>query len=285
MRTATGRWLLLACGLTCAVLGRPGRAEDPQEPKAKERQKVIDRMIQESLVDYKVFADRESQAPLPPHSVLRFVNDTRMLMHGEAVLVLWTNGGRPEALASLYPWGKGLAHEFVTLSRGGGIVARKQDQVLWSPKAPGVTFHEIPDAPSPAEASAARLAQMKALSERFKVTMTGWRPGNIDREDLRILAKPVYRYDLKGESPAPPELIDGSVFAFVLGTDPEAVLLLEAVRTGKKTGWQYALGRATYAGVEARLDGAVVWTALRLPNQHHPESPIFGFGIPIPESP
>ena len=42
---------------------------------------------------------------------------------------------------------------------------------------------------------------------------------------------------------AHPALIDGAVFAFVQGTDPEAVLLIEAVRRDDRTVWQYAFGR------------------------------------------
>ena len=42
---------------------------------------------------------------------------------------------------------------------------------------------------------------------------------------MRLLAQPIYRYEnTKGD------LIDGGLFVFVLGTDPEAFLLIEARR-------------------------------------------------------
>jgi hypothetical protein len=47
---------------------------------------------------------------------------------------------------------------------------------------------------------------------------------------------------------------------FVQGTDPEAILLLDAVRRDGSPHWQYAFARATSAGLEARLDKSVVWT-------------------------
>jgi hypothetical protein len=49
------------------------------------------------------------------------------------------------------------------------------------------------------------------------------------------------------------------VFAFVQGTDPEAILLLEAVKRDGSPRWQYAFARATSAGLEARLDKQIVW--------------------------
>src|SRR5215210_4623272 len=101
---------------------------------------------------------------------------------------------------------------------------------------------------------------MRSLAERFRVTMTGWKADRSDREEMRLLSRPIYRYELTDGKAAHPELVDGAVFAFVQGTDPEAVLLLEAVRRGDRTGWQYAFGRATAGGLEARLGPSVVWT-------------------------
>ena len=67
------------------------------------------------------------------------------------------------------------------------------------------------------------------------------------------------------------------MFAFVQGTDPEAVLLLEAVRRGDRLGWQYTFGRATEAGLEARLGPAVVWTASLTPRPNDPTLPTIVF--------
>jgi hypothetical protein len=49
------------------------------------------------------------------------------------------------------------------------------------------------------------------------------------------------------------------VFAFVQGTDPEAILMLEAVDPDGPPRWQFAFARATSSGLEARLDKPVVW--------------------------
>jgi hypothetical protein len=50
------------------------------------------------------------------------------------------------------------------------------------------------------------------------------------------------------------------MFAFVMGTDPEVILLLEAVEDKDKVVWQYAFARATGWAAEARLGDEVVWS-------------------------
>lgn len=50
------------------------------------------------------------------------------------------------------------------------------------------------------------------------------------------------------------------MFAFVQGTDPEMLLLLEAVaEDDRPPRWQYAFARATTGGLEVQLDGKLVW--------------------------
>ena len=275
--------LALACGLA-AIGPIPGtRAEDPAPAaRSKEMQQRLDRQIKESIGRLHLFAGPDQGSPMAAQTALRWVNDPRGTP-GECTLVLWTAGGRPEALTSIYPWRGNLAFEFVSLSDGDRLVAREDGSTVWAPAVPGIAFQDVPDAPAPAESPAARLAQLKALAGRFKATMTGWNADDSDRAALRLLPKPIYRYELGDAKPARPDLNDGAVFAFVLGTDPEAVLILEAARGDDRARWRYAFGRATYAGVEARLDSAVVWTAPKLPSQSNPSLPMSGFARPLEE--
>ncbi len=114
---------------------------------------------------------------------------------------------------------------------------------------------------------------MKILADRFQVTMTGLKGDRSDREDLRMLAKPLYRAE-PGEAQSPdPDWIDSGVFGFVQGTDPEAILLLEAVRQDGRPRWQYAFARATAGGLEARLDKMVVWSVEFLAGETAPLKP------------
>ena len=127
--------------------------------------------------------------------------------------------------------------------------------------------------PAPAANSAGRLRQMKALADRFQVRMTGLMGDGSDREDLRMLAKPLYRAEPGTAQNPDPDWIDSGVFGFVQGTDPEAILLLEAVRQDGRPRWQYAFARATGGGLEARLDLIVVWSVERLAGETAPLKP------------
>jgi hypothetical protein len=118
---------------------------------------------------------------------------------------------------------------------------------------------------------------MKAMAEPFKVTMFSRKNGLEDREEMRLLPKPIYRYDLERAKSIHPDLIDGAMFAFAQGTDPEAVLMFEAVKKGDRTAWQYAFGRATAWTAEARLNNTVIWTAPNL-NFSDPKSPGLAMG-------
>jgi len=80
------------------------------------------------------------------------------------------------------------------------------------------------------------------------------------QEELRLLPKPLYRYELKGVKDADPSLQDGAMFAFVMGTDPEVILLLEVMGRDDKVTWKYAFARATGTVANASLGSAVVWS-------------------------
>jgi hypothetical protein len=118
---------------------------------------------------------------------------------------------------------------------------------------------------------------MKTLAEEFESTLVGWKQDNTDREELRLLARPLYRYEPDGG-----DVIDGAVFAFAMGTDPESLLLIEAVKRGAASQWQFAFARRTSGELEGRHRGKVVWKADRYPANRDPRQPHFGIPTPIP---
>ena len=279
MRVNAHAQTMVACGLVVVAWLTPARAQDTATAD-KEKMQRWDRQFQESLGWYQVSARSNSSTPMKPQPVLRWLNPTRG-QKGEPTLVLWTDAGRPAALASVYPWGTILTYECVSLARGEGLIAKEGGLTVWAPSVPGVTFHDIPDSPTPAGTAAARLLQAKALAERFKAAIVTADGDRESREELRLLPKPIYRYELDLAKAAHPDLIDGAVFAFVQGTDPEAVLLVEAVRQGGGIGWQYAFGRATGYDVEARLGSMVIWSASSYTNEVR--SPFMALGRPLVE--
>jgi|SRR5579884_2448351 len=266
---------LLLCYLASSLmLSGKCVAEPPEKQDPSEEPKRLNELIEKAVSWYDVFPAADSATPLAPQPVLRWRNVARG-QEGEAIMVVWPHKGRPVAVASIYPWEGQMSHEFDSLSQEANLIARDRDRVIWSPKTAGVQFKELPAAPKPAKTQAERLRQMKAIAARFKATMTGWQADDKDREELRLLPRPLYRYDLKNAKNADPDLLDGGLFAYVQGTDPEVVLVLEAIGTAKKSTWQYAFVRATSGGLEVKLENQVVWTAEKAPANRIPTLPHF----------
>jgi hypothetical protein len=225
----------------------PAVATTEEDQRAK-LQKELEASIQWN--EFKPTADGESR--MEAHPVHRWTNNERDPF-GQGIAVLWTDRGRPSAIASIYPWGGQLIHELESISRG-PFVCHRDGVEVWAPTQ-GNEFRPVPGAPVPDEAAFSRLRQMKQIADRFQVTMLGWKDDNSDRELLRRLPKELYRMKALSD-----DCLDAAMFGYVKGTDPEAVLILDAVRVGGAYQWQYAFARQTSGGVEARIDDSIVWT-------------------------
>lgn len=195
---------------------------------------------------------------------------------GRGALVLWIEGGRPAATASVFRWRGQLVHELACIGRK-PVAARRDGVVVWSPKTSSVEFSDVPKAPVPAEDAAGRLAQMKEMAAGLEATMLGWRGDNADRQQLVLLRDPLYRYESKDK-----KLLDGALFAFVLGNDPEALVLLEAVIADEKPRWQFGFARATSAALAAKSGEDVIWSVGKLMGPDDPLKPNIALLKPLP---
>jgi hypothetical protein len=154
-----------------------------------------------------------------------------------AHLFIWTNRGRPVAAASIQKWyapNQALHVELQSLSTG-RLSADYEQTRFWHPQEAGVTFHDIPNAAAPAPFTPARTRQLRQLARQFRAKIKAINRGNEIDEELRLLSKPIYRYN--SDSPA---IQDGAIFSFVRGTDPELLMLTEARKAGDRFAWQYA---------------------------------------------
>lgn len=252
-------------------------AQQTQEPAASTTDSKdispLRKLMDESLAWYELFADEQSGTAMTPRVVLRWTNNTRGSEDGMTVFYL--SAGRPEAVCCIYPWQKSLQHNFESMSRG-TLIAKRDNAVVWRPEKPGVQFQPVPESQLPADTATGRLRQMKGMASQFSSTMLGWRSDNSDREPLRMLPQPLYRYES-----ARSDLIDGCVFAFVQGTDPESLLLLEAVRNGTSAEWQYAFLRRTSGELEGRFKDSVVWHADRYPDNNNRRSTYITLSRPL----
>ena len=245
-----------------SVTGESGRGDESAEGG---RRRELRAKLEASIGWNQFSMTADADTPVQAVQVHRWTNDDRD-PQGEAIGVLWICRGEPVAVASIFPWNSRLIHELESLSRQ-TFVCRREGEVVWEPRE-GVAYRRVPGAEPPGNSPAARLRQMKGIADRFTVTMLGWNGDDSDREQLRRLVKELYRY-----KPESPQTIDGAVFAFVKGTDPEVLLAVEAVAGKSGPEWQYAFIRQTSGGVEARLGDEVLWTQPKHVARRDPTKP------------
>lgn len=264
-------WLLAACA---AAVPGGALAEDPtQKPPATLRE-----MIDAAMNEVRLFRNIETKEAAKPIVALRWANNARGSEDGTTLL--YVHRGRPLAVECLYPWEGDLVHDFELLTSE-RTVGRREGRLVWQPRTLEVKFADVPGAPPPEATAAQRFRQMRSLAAEFQSTMLGWKADDTDREELRLLPRPLYRYEFD-EGQGGDSVFDGAVFAFVMGTDPESLLLLEAVTEDDASKWRFAFARRTSGGLEGRHRGKVVWTAARFPYERDERSPHFTYWTKLP---
>jgi len=191
-------------------------------------------------------------------SVLNWTNPLDGELHGG--VFVWTREGRPAVVAAIFKWYRPfthMTHEFQSLTTE-PLAADREDRTVWRTSEPGVTWKRVPEAQPPADAPRQRLLQLRAVARKFSVELSE-KDGTNRR--LRLLSQPLLRYSCPSE-----DVVDGALFAFAKGTDPEAILLLEA--RGKNSGkhWEYAIARLNFLEMEASHSGKQVWSVDHLPS-------------------
>ncbi len=249
------RILLFSCLLFGAANDVSG--EEAETEKARAAQALELMLEGAGRYDFKLQADPDAKVVLKRTPVLRWSNPVAGSIHGN--VFLWTSRGRPVVVGSLYKWFEPFthaSHEFHSLSTD-RVSGERDQQTVWRANAGGVEFAVVPGATKPAGTAARRLSQMRLMARQFLALKT-------DREkvtrQLRRLSQPIYRYESDNA-----DLLDGALFAFVQGTDPEVFLLLEARRKGQGHRWEFALARMNSVRFEVRHKEQRVWEVDILP--------------------
>jgi len=132
-----------------------------------------------------------------------------------------------------------------------------QQKYEWSPLVAQNATVAIHDRRAPAKTERIRRSQMRELAEQFEVTMFREADSNDTQEELRLMAKPLYRYPpLKDGS------LEGAMFAYLTtrGTDPEFLLAVECDPRKEVDAWKVRPIRSCTRRLDLRRDGASVWT-------------------------
>jgi hypothetical protein len=213
-----------------------------------------------SAAAYRMTLDAPRPRPLilRPDPILKWSNPVRKTDDG--AVFLWNDRGRPQAIASFYRYQtvEGVSreeHEFMSLASL-PVTATLDGRIVWQPTTGGIDLKPIPGAPRPASSAAARLRQMRALTNEF----TAFFDVPTDHSALRILPQPLYRYELEKSHET---VLDGALFAFVHTTDPEVILIIEALSTtrGAPASWHYGLARMSMVNLKVKHKGRDVWLA------------------------
>jgi hypothetical protein len=252
--------LLLITGLLAQAQAPPPATKDraaavPDDPAARLE------IMKKAMMAYHLRSadDRESTYRLQPEPVLRFTNPVGVTRDGAIFLWLDANG-RPAAAAQVSAARDGRWFQELSSLSTGLLTATSTTGHEWRPSKAGVEFKPVPGAPTPAETAAQRLRQMHDLTR--EITAEDFSQDK-SWQTLRLLSKPFARYGKPDSDP-----IDGALFAYVLTTDPEVYLMLEA-RTGKgRDGpeWQYAFAPSTTLQVRGKVKGVEVWGLPRRPS-------------------
>jgi hypothetical protein len=242
--------------LTLAWLLSPALAQDAEKPADAERAAHLARM-KAVASRIRLLADpaaEDSAVKLLDEPVLRYTDNTRE--NRESSLWLWSGGGRPTAILAVEfypkpPRGPRWLFEIASLSPD-RIAARHEADLQWIAKEPGLKPTPLASVEPPAEKATRRLAQMKAIFRKFTAHESAVIEGRIE---LRQLSSPLHRYADEGAG-----VVDGAIFAFANGTNPEVLLILEAhADKDSKLHWQYSLAQMTGGAVTVERDGEEVW--------------------------
>jgi len=245
--------------VTASVFGMasPIWGDDPKDEKGRAEEFLVVAKREAAAYTIRILGSDRPLA-LKPEPILKWSNPVVGSIYGD--VFIWTENGRPEAVASIYKFYSPLTHranEFHSLALD-KLTGERGGVRVWTPSRPGLELKPIPGAPVPADSAAARLRQMRTLAEEFTGRQTTRQ--RFER-DMRLLTQPIYRYEnTKGD------LIDGGLFVFVLATDPDAFLLIEARRT--KAGaaeWRFGATRMNANALRMTHRGREIWNAPELP--------------------
>ena len=242
-------------GLSTASGQNPSDSKEDADREASARLELMRKAIAGFAVETDEIDDR-SRLKFVDKPLLRYSDPTRGLENETTLLdaSLWRLGesGRPTAIITLEMYRAPdrpdvLAYEFLSFTKQSFELALDvgAKKIRWDATGSDLKLSPLPDGPKPAATATARLRQLRDLSRRFKV-IESLRDEKIE---CRLMTAPIDRYSDEKHA-----IVDGALFVFANGTNPEGGVLLE---TDGKT-WSYGAFRLSSAGASVQLDGREV---------------------------
>lgn len=205
-------------------------------------------------IEIRVQGPEGARLELSDQPVMRWDNHRSFIVDGAAFV--WLSDHRPQAIGGM--WIKNRQeHAFFELHSLSPerLTATVDGTTRWSTTQPGVSWQVVAGGPPPAASRVERLRQMKQLAGEFSTyavkTAPDYDEGSIWH--LRMMAQPAYRY----VEQAP---VDGALFAFAQGTDPEVYLLLESHEEQGTGQWRFGFAAACVWELHAKRGEREVWS-------------------------
>ena len=229
------------------MMATPAFAQDAEESESQQH------FLNEMLA-YKF----EQQQPatvltLEKQPLLNWSNPAR---NGErGAVFLWTTDGQPAVIGTTFTYtysGEVRRKNAFHVLTNAAIKGTHKDRPMWSPRSNSCVKTAMPGAPKPAAGSNQRTTQLRLLARKFAVTLT---TKDERQEECRLVPQPLHRFETNdGEH-------SGAIFSFAVGTDPEALLILDIQNddTGAAV-WHYSFARFTFYPLDAKLNGDTVWS-------------------------
>jgi len=238
--------------LLIVVLLSAGQVESEPDQKAQSAARL--KLMKESAARIEIHMGRKERTglELDAQPVLRWDNPQSRVI--DAAIFVWLADHRPHMIGGMWIKDGRALFDLHSLSQEPLTVAM-DGALSWSTSRPGVTWGNVPDGPPLGASRAERLRQMKKLAQGFVVHAVKNAPdydeGSIWR--FRMMARPIYRY-------AEEAAVDGAIFAFAQGTDPEAFLILESCEDKGTARWQFAFAAACVWELHAQHSERDVWS-------------------------
>jgi hypothetical protein len=230
-------------------------AEPQEKPNVNVQQQRYESFLRAARqYEMRLKNDDEETLRIADKPVLRWGNQARD--NDDGAVFIWTIGGRPQAVAAIFVIGERTMHELCSLAES-PLVTTWEGSTAWRPAKAGVTFRTVPSASVPAETRRARLTQMRAIAGDFTAS-TSAPPdygGGRSHGELRLLPQPLYRNQYET-----PLALDGALFTFAFGTDPEVLLLVEARNASGGAVWHYAAAPFTDFAIQLKYKDQTVWS-------------------------
>ena len=248
----------MAVGTIILVLALHAGAEETSKVT---RQARLNQLHLAQAGQHKFEADSKTALKLQEKPIYLWTNPTRNNVQEGAVYV-WMKDDRPEVIATVFSHPergstsvRSVTHEFHSLSRK--VFDHSHPAQRWKPRA-GIETKPVEGAPSVPKSSTRRKLQVKALARDFTAHSMSLNQDN--RIQLRMLPSPIMTYQPKDD-----KVLEGSLFVLAagVGTDPEVILMIEAVKHEDAYRWEYAVCRYSDQNLYVQHKKKEIWSSVR----------------------